>query len=213
MQSGLLRAFSASALPPLLCFSWLSLSACGGVADRSDGADGAQASSRQETVSKGHGPKTGEELFRTAFAHTNGRSCASCHVLEEHAVLRPSHVAELLLSDPTDPLFNRIDADDPDAAEPSYEHLKKGLVRVVLTLPANMDLIDFDGNVVTPPDRSYAVWRAVPTVENSAITAPYQYDGRRATLQAQAQGAITAHSQGPLVKPSELDAIAEFQKG
>src|SRR5207244_500424 len=45
-----------------------------------------------------------------------------------------------------------------------------------------------------------------------AITAPYQYDGRRATLQEQAQGAITAHSQGGEVAPKALDAIAQFQE-
>ncbi|HEX2733161.1 MAG TPA: hypothetical protein VHM70_16235 [Polyangiaceae bacterium] len=190
-------------------------SACGdagGVA-----LDSAEIDSASQAVSEGHvAPgrqrKTGEELFGTAFPGTNGRSCASCHVLSEETVLRPAHVVDLLASNPSDPLFNRIDADDPSADVPTYEHLKKGLVRVTLTLPANMDLIDFDGNVVTPPDRTYSVWRAVPSVKNTAITAPYQYDGRRATLQAQAQGAITSHSQGPIVSSCDLDAIAEFQK-
>ena len=75
-----------------------------------------------------------------------------------------------------------------------------------------MDVIDFAGNVVTPPDRTIDVWRAVPTVENSAITAPYQYDGRKGTLQEQAQGAVTAHSQGGTVAQADLDAIAAFQQ-
>ena len=119
-----------------------------------------------------------ERLFDEAFRNTNGRSCATCHVRDEHTVLTPALVIARLAADPTDPLFNRIDADDPLAAEPTYEHLKKGLVRVVLHLPDNMDLIDFAGNVVTPPDRTLAVWRGVPSVENAAITAPYQYDGR-----------------------------------
>jgi len=166
-----------------------------------------------EAVSDSRGkPPKGEELFQTAFKHTNGRSCASCHVLSDHTVLTPAHVTTLLAEHPNDPLFNPIDADDPTAAVPTYEHLKKGLVRVVLNLPDNMDLIDFDGNVVTPADRTVSVWRAVPTVENTAITAPYQYDGRKKTLQEQAQGAITAHSQGGLVSRRDLDALAEFQQ-
>lgn len=187
------------------CFA---LSACG------DPADEAPTGSVRQALLPGQGNqlKQGEELFETAFPGTNGRSCASCHVRDDHTVLTPSHVTALLESDPNDPLFNRIDADDPAAEEPTYEHLKKGLVRVVLKLPDNMDLIDFEGNVVTPPDRTYFVWRAVPTVENSAITAPYQYDGRRATLQEQAQGAITDHSQGGPVAQEDLDAIAAFQK-
>ena len=95
---------------------------------------------------------------------------------------------------------------------PTYENLKKGLVRVVLHLPDNMDLIDFAGNVVTGPDRNIEVWRAVPSVANAAITAPYQYDGRKGNLQEQAQAAISSHSQGPIVDDEDLDAIAEFQK-
>ena len=73
--------------------------------------------------------------------HTNGRACATCHVREDHTVLTPAHVSARLASNPDDPLFNRLDADDPLAAEPSYDHLQKGLVRVVLTLNEKMDLM------------------------------------------------------------------------
>ncbi|MFO7179266.1 MAG: cytochrome c peroxidase, partial [Pseudomonadota bacterium] len=156
--------------------------------------------------------KRGERLFETAFRGTNGRSCATCHVPGDHFVLKPEHVQALLAENPNDPLFNRLDADDPLAPEPTYEHLKKGLVRVILTLPDNMDVIDFEGNVITRPDRTIEVWRAVPTVENVAITAPFQYDGRAETLQDQAQGAITAHSEGGQVAKKDLDAIAAFQE-
>jgi cytochrome c peroxidase len=185
----------------------LALSGCGGIADEAD----ASSTSVGQSLSRGRSPK-GERLFDEAFRNTNGRSCATCHVRDEHTVLTPANVIARLAADPTDPLFNRIDADDPLAAEPTYEHLKKGLVRVVLDLPDNMDLIDFEGNVVTGPDRTVEVWRGVPTVENTAITAPYQYDGRRETLQEQAQGAVTAHSEGGAVRRRDLDAIAEFQE-
>jgi cytochrome c peroxidase len=184
------------------------LTACGGLAADQDASPRTTA----QSLSHGQPAPSGEQLFDEAFANTNGRSCSTCHVLDEHTVLTPAHVSALLTEDPLDPLFNRIDADDPLAVEPSYEHLKKGLVRVVLALPENMDLIDLEGNVVTGPERTVEVWRGVPTVENTAITAPYQYDGRRATLQEQAQGAITAHSQGGQVKRKELDAIARFQE-
>jgi len=186
----------------------LALVACGGLSDETDATPVTSAQSLSH-----HHPAKGEQLFDRAFADTNGRACSTCHVLDEHTVLSPANVTARLEANPTDPLFNRIDADDPLAAEPTYEHLKKGLVRVVLDLPDNMDLIDLEGNVVTPPARTIEVWRAVPTVENTAITAPYQYDGRRATLQEQAQGAITAHSEGGQVAPRALDAIAEFQQG
>jgi cytochrome c peroxidase len=177
----------------------------------SDGRDTAVTDVAEQASKKPPKPD-GEALFDNAFAGTNGRSCATCHVRDEHTALTPAHVTALQAENPGDPLFNPIDADDPTAAELTYENLKKGLVRVVLNLPANMDLIDFAGNVVTPPDRTVRVWRAVPTVENTAITAPYQYDGRKTTLQQQAQGAVTAHSQGGTVAARDLDALAAFQQ-
>lgn len=188
---------------------FLALGACGGIAEEVD--SGPLTTARPLTRSEP--APSGEQLFAQPLEHTNGRSCATCHVLEEHTVLSPANVSARLAADPTDPLFNRIDADDPNAADLTFEHLKKGLVRVVLDLPDNMDLIDLEGNVVTPPERTLEVWRAVPTVYNVAITGPYQYDGRHETLQDQAQGAITAHSEGGEVAPRDLDAIAEFQQG
>jgi cytochrome c peroxidase len=197
----------------LPAISLLLLGACGGMADDAQSSTASTSQALQGGNGNGHGHHpNGAELFQTAFDDTNGRSCATCHVVDQHTSLHPEHVAALLESDPSDPLFNPIDADDPTAAVPTYEHLKKGLVRVVINLPANMDLIDFAGNVVTPPDRTVQVWRAVPSVENTAISAPYQYDGRKVTLQQQAQGAISTHSQGPIVSSRDLDAIAHFQQ-
>jgi cytochrome c peroxidase len=163
-------------------------------------------------LSHGH-HEQGEDLFQTPFPGTNGRSCATCHVLDDHTVLRPDHVTALFASNPNDPLFNTIDADDPTAAVPTYEHLKKGLVRVTIKIADNMDVLDWQtGQVVTNADRTISVWRAVPTTDNTAITAPFQYDGREATLQDQAQGAIIAHSQGGTVSSRDLDFIAAFQQ-
>jgi cytochrome c peroxidase len=178
---------------------------CGGLA-RDDEA--------LETVGErlSSGSPSGQRLFDRAFPHTNGRSCATCHVREEHTTLSPAHVAELLESDPDDPLFNPLDADDPSATQLTYEHLSKGLVRVLLHLAENVDVIDATGHVITAADRNLEVWRAVPSVANAAITAPYQYDGRAPTLQEQAQGAIIAHSQGRPVPREQLDRIAAFEQ-
>jgi cytochrome c peroxidase len=114
---------------------------------------------------------------------------------------------------PKDSLFAAIDADDPKAETLTFEHLKKGLIRVWLTLPANMDLIGEGGNVITPPDRKIFVWRAVPSIADVALTAPYQLDGREATLEQQAQGAVTSHSEGGTVSNKELKRIADFEQG
>jgi cytochrome c peroxidase len=160
-----------------------------------------------------YGDPDGRALFENPFHGTNGRSCATCHVLDEDTALLPASVEARLAADPTDPLFRRIDADDPEAEVPTYEHLKKGLVRVVLPLADNVDIVDLAGEVITRPDRTIFVWRGVPTVANTAITAPYQLDRREPDLQSQAQKAITSHSEGPEVTRAELDAIAAFQQG
>jgi cytochrome c peroxidase len=133
-------------------------------------------------------------------------------VPEDGFALTPDHVARVFEENPNDPLFAAIDADDPTAETLTYEHLKKGLIRVWLTLPDNMDVIDESGAVTTPSDRQIFVWRSVPSIADSALTAPYQLDGRVATLEEQAQGAITGHSEGGTVSQAELERIAEFER-
>ncbi|MFP2926495.1 cytochrome-c peroxidase [Pyxidicoccus sp. 3LG] len=175
-------------------------------------ADGAPATTEAQAALKS--TAAGKKLFSEAFPNTNGRSCATCHVLDESTALLPENVVARLASNPNDPLFNRLDADDPDAAVPTYEHLKKGLVRVILPLPANMDVIDTQGNVITPPDRKIAVWRGVPSIQDIAITGPFfQLDGRESNLEDQAQSAITSHSEGGTVPRSQLRKVADFQRG
>jgi cytochrome c peroxidase len=193
------------------------LLSCAGEAQSSprpgDGPSDPEVLDSQATAPLSSGSAAGQGAFERAFPHTNGRSCATCHVLGEDTTLRPASVEARLRANPRDPLFNRLDADDPAAAVPTFEALKKGLVRVVLPLPENMDVVDLEGRVVTPADRQIFVWRGVPTVANTAMTAPYQSDGRAATLQEQAQAAILSHSEGRLVPRRELDRIAAFEKG
>lgn len=152
----------------------------------------------------------GQRLFTTAFEGTNERSCASCHVPEDSFTLTPAHVAKVYAQNPKDPLFAAIDADDPTAKVLTFDHLKKGLVRVWLTLPMKMDAIDDRGRVITPADRRIWVWRGVPSIADVALTAPYQLDGREASLEAQAQGAVTSHSEGGTISASEFGRIAAF---
>lgn len=154
----------------------------------------------------------GKRLFEQPLPHTNGRSCATCHVLDQSTTLRPEHVQTLLRDAPDDPLFRRIDADDPAAPEPSYEHLKRGLVRVVLPLADNLDVIDLDGKVVTPPDRTIFVWRGVPSVADTGFTGPFQMDGREASLESQAQAAILSHSEGRKAASITLRRLADFER-
>lgn len=192
------------------------LTHCTPAAPEQDTVDVEKSAAPETTGSQAslHPGTTGKRLFSQAFPNTNGRSCATCHVLDESTALRPGNVQARLASNPTDPLFNRIDADDPNAAVPTYEHLQKGLIRVVIPLPANMDVIDAQGLVITPPDRKVAVWRGVPSIQDIALTGPFfQFDGRESNLEDQAQSAITSHSEGSSISRAQLRQVADFQRG
>jgi len=144
----------------------------------------------------------------------NGRSCATCHRPEDNFGLTPATVEARYQAlqvrrerdpDADDPLFRSIDADDFDQ---DFTTLRtKALVRVVLPLPSNVKLAD------DPSARIVAVWRAVPTVVNAGITAPYQYDGRLETLEDQALSAMLAHSEITIdPKDKILTRLAGFQQ-
>ncbi|KIG17969.1 hypothetical protein DB30_02184 [Enhygromyxa salina] len=144
---------------------------------------------------------------------TNGRACGDCHVADEHRGLPPEHVQDLLENDPDNPLFADIDADVRGTDNPTFNNLSHGLARILIPLPDNMDVIDFAGNVVTPPDRIVEVWRAVPSIINTSFTGPYLYDGRADTLEAQALGAIEHHSESSHATGNGLlKRIADFER-
>jgi cytochrome c peroxidase len=144
----------------------------------------------------------------------NGRSCATCHRPEDGFGLTPATVEaryQMLQArrrvnpGADDPLFRSIDADDFDQ---DFTTLRtKALVRVTLPLAANVTLAD------DPAAGSVTVWRSVPTVVNARLTAPYQAEGRLATLPEQALAAIREHSEvtGD-VDTRVLRRLARFQE-
>lgn len=176
----------------------------------------------------------GEDLFFKPLRRTNGRACGTCHVKDDHLALKPERVKHLLAQRPKGPLFNRIDADDPRAVRPKYEHLKKGLVRVKLHLPPNVELLSVPpdeaaffpevleawkaqvaaGNIPEVlPQREIEVWRAVPSLENLAYTAPFLFDGRAHALEDQAFSALVDHSAFKGRRSNvRLKKIADFER-
>jgi len=129
-----------------------------------------------------------------------------------------------------DPLFRPIDADDfriRGASASDFKTLRgAGLVRITLPLPPNVKLIDPATN--QPSAETFVdVWRAVPSVNNVALTGPdgqvfvargpnpgggYQLDARIGTLQDQALGAFTNHAQVQKTPTQQtLDDLAAFQ--
>lgn len=170
----------------------------------------------------------------------NGRACADCHMPTDQFQLSPENAERRyrLLQvrkrhDPRadDPLFRPIDADDfrvhGDAAADFSNLRRNGLVRITFLLPPNIKLVDPLTNQPTS-DAEVDVWRAVPTVNDVALTGPdglnpwprgpgetggYQSDARFITLQEQALAALTTHAQaGRAVPPQMLDDLAAFQR-
>ena len=170
----------------------------------------------------------------------NGRACADCHMATDHFQLSPAsaearyrllQLRRRLNPRADDPLFRPIDADDfrtnGDSANDFSNLRENGLIRIVFPLPANIKLVD---PVTDAPssETSVDVWRAVPTVNDVALTGPdgvnpwvrdpnktggYQLDARLTTLQDQALGALTNHAQIQHVPPQRLlDDLASFQR-
>lgn len=149
-------------MPPNKMISWLGLaglafgSACADVATDDDGLVSVDSTTQaaNDKIKPEKDPCDPQHLDaaacgQTLFEHVlpgvpadNNRACATCHIESDSLALNPVTVQALPASNP---LFNRIDADNPSAPTPTYEHLKRGLVRVTLELPPNTDLI------ATPP--------------------------------------------------------------
>jgi cytochrome c peroxidase len=170
----------------------------------------------------------------------NGRACADCHMPTEQFRLTPA-AAEARYQKwqkrrrydrgADDPLFRPIDADDfrlNGEQASDYGNLRQnGLVRIVLTLPSNMRLID---PLTSQPsnETSVDVWRMVPGITDVKlsgsdglnpwprgpnVTGGYQLDGRFLTLQDQALGALLSHAE--IVNPAPqrlLDDLSSFQR-
>jgi cytochrome c peroxidase len=170
----------------------------------------------------------------------NGRSCVDCHMATNSFQLSPANAEarfqrlerrRLWNPDADDPLFRPIDADDFRTAGESasdFSNLRQnGLVRITLPLPSNIRLVD-PASDAPSTDAVADVWRAVPSVNDVALTGPdavnpwprgpnasggYQLDARFTTLQAQALGALTNHAQIQGEPPQELlDDLSSFQR-
>ena len=113
-----------------------------------------------------------------------------------------------------DPLFRPIDADDfrtnGENANDFSNLRQNGLIRITFPLPPNVRLVA-PGSTDVSNETFVDVWRAVPTVNDVALTGPdavapvwprdpnptggYQLDARVTSLQEQALGAFINHAQ------------------
>ena len=147
----------------------------------------------------------GQRIFMQETFGGNGRTCGTCHRPESEYALSPDAVRSIHERDSHDPLFRPIDSDG-DRGTDFTSLIEHALIRVEIPLAGSVRLVDDPGR------RTIVVRRAVPSIVNAALTAPYQLDGRSPTLQAQALAAVRNHfepSRDP--SPRELAALARFE--
>lgn len=143
-----------------------------------------------------------------------------------------------------DPLFRPVDADDfrvnGENASNFSNLVENGLVRVTLSLPPNVRLLDpVTGEptaetftdlfravmpvmnvTITGPDAVVPIWPPAPRVPILGLDpngpnrqGGYQHDARFETLQEQARGALIAHAQVSVEPPGDmLDDLAAFRR-
>ncbi|MBN1206382.1 MAG: hypothetical protein JXB05_15830 [Myxococcaceae bacterium] len=148
----------------------------------------------------------GAYLFTTETFKGNGRTCATCHTLRTGG-LTPSQAQATFQKYPNSPLFRAIDSDDGTGA--SYNQLlTHATVTVDIPLAPNVKLAN------NPTARTIKLRRGIPsTLDSPRFDPVIMLDGREATLQSQARGAILGHAQArrePTTK--ELNALVDFER-
>jgi hypothetical protein len=141
--------------------------------------------------------KEGQRLFETETFGGNGRTCRT---------ISPADAAKRLRKNPADPLFVH-DGSDDGLGQGVSRMLRDATVLVTIPLPANVMLAD------DPAARTIVLRRGIATTLNTpALDTVLMLDGRQLTLESQANGAIHDHAQGVTPSPTELHAIADFQR-
>jgi cytochrome c peroxidase len=147
----------------------------------------------------------GKRLFERGTFGGNGRTCQTCHS-KETGTLTPRDVQQRFRTNPQDPLFLH-DGSDDGLGNGSSRIRKDATILVTIPLAANVSLAD------DPSARTVTLRRAIPSTLNTPALDPVlMLDGRQASLEAQAAGAIQDHAQGVVPSAASLRAIAEFEK-
>src|SRR4051812_38826763 len=162
---------------------------------------------------------------------TNGRSCGSCHLVQAGWSIRPIDVElKFLLSQGTDPIFNLLDANNPnaDVSTPkarfaAYSMLRKGLFRRGGPVPANAEyeIIAVDdplgaGGSLTRfqafrrplATANFHIARSIGWHDQDTDGVASVHDG----LTHQASGNITGAQQGPPGSPETIEEIVAFEQ-
>jgi hypothetical protein len=163
---------------------------------------------------------------------TNGRSCVTCHRPAEAWTVTPGGLRRRFeRTGGLDPIFRTNDGSTCEGADISTLSkrrsafgmlLRKGVVRVGMTVPANAEfaIIDVDDpyHCGTPLTEASLFRRVLPST-NLKFLSTVMWDGRETAagqsihsdLMTQASHATTIHAQGATPSPGQLQQIADFE--
>jgi cytochrome c peroxidase len=162
---------------------------------------------------------------------SNGRSCATCHVPQDAWSITPITIQRLFdETGGTHPLFNPLDANNPDADLSSVEAremgygmlLSRGVFRRggALREQREWDLVGVDDPHGFANLTRLVHWRrALPTINFILGSATVNWDGgnsvgadQRAGLENQARRNVTGAQQGPPAPPDVIANIVDFER-
>jgi cytochrome c peroxidase len=169
------------------------------------------------------------EFFRPQG--TNGRSCSTCHVAQNAWSITPDTVRTLFVSTSgTHPIFNALDADNPEKDLSSAEArlagysmmLTRGVFRRggVPRTQREWDVVDVDDPHGFATTGRLVQWRRVmPTIDFNLGGATVAWDGGNtvgtdqvAGLTNQAAHNVTGAQQGQPATPEVIAAIVAFER-
>ncbi|HEU4623789.1 MAG TPA: hypothetical protein VFS52_03440 [Steroidobacteraceae bacterium] len=163
---------------------------------------------------------------------SNGRSCGSCHLVQAGWSIRPVDVElKFLLTGGTDPIFNLLDANSPNAdvstvqaRRASYSMLRKGLFRRGGAVPtdAEYEIIAVDDPLGSGGSTArFTVFRRPLATANFHIAKNVGWHDQDANgsgdvhagLASQAAGNVTGGQQGPPAAGATIDEIVGYEEG
>ena len=163
---------------------------------------------------------------------TNGRSCSTCHKIEEGWTITPEGVqARFDQTGGTDPIFRLNDgSNSPNANVSTVEArrsaynmlLSKGLIRVGIGIPGNaeFDLMSVDDPYQFASAAELSLFRRPLPATNLKFLSTVMWDGRETfmnktihfDLSDQANGATQGHSQAPTpLTEAQRESIVDFE--
>ncbi len=163
---------------------------------------------------------------------TNGRTCATCHPVDQGMTISPDYAAQVFANTAgLDPLFATVDGTNSPEADMSTPGarmescsmlLTKGLIRIGRPMPANAEftLIAVDDPYHYASAKELSLFRRPLPSTNLRFLSTVMWDGRelapkgtvQQALQSQISDAVTGHEQGAAPPTaSEIAQILSFE--